>query len=274
MIIKPCNTIVAIFAGALIVALVDTHAIAASQKPSPSPTTLKAAVDNNDRTPQNKLRDKYRHPLQTLTFFGLKPNMTVVEVWPGQGWYTEILAPYLKVHGKLYDAFRTGQGAQQFKQMLAVRPAMYASVTITEHGPPETTRLAPAGVADMVLTFRNVHNWMAEDFAPKMFTAMYIALKPGGILGVVEHRGDPNKPQDPKAASGYVREDTVIKMAEAAGFKLVARSEINANPKDTKDYSAGVWTLPPTLRLKDQDRDKYVAIGESDRYTLKFQKPK
>jgi predicted methyltransferase len=273
MTIKPRITIIAIFAGALTLALVCTHAMAASQKPSTGPITLKAAIDSNDRSPENKARDKYRHPLQTLTFFGIKPNMTVVEVWPGEGWYTEILAPYLKAHGKLYEPIRTGQGAQHFKQMLAVKPVMYSNVTVTEHGPPETTRLAPAGVADLVLTFRNVHNWMREDFAPQMFTAMYIALKPGGILGVVEHRGDPSKPQDPKAASGYVREDYVIKLAEAAGFKLVGRSQINANPKDTKDYPDGVWTLPPTLKLKDKDRDKYLAIGESDRMTLKFMKP-
>ncbi|HTY53898.1 MAG TPA: hypothetical protein VMB26_01795, partial [Candidatus Binataceae bacterium] len=234
---------------------------------------LKAILASPDRSAQNKARDQYRHPLEVLTFFGIKPDMTVVEVWPGEGWYTEILAPFLKEHGKLYGAFPTGQGAQRFKQKLATNPKLYYGVTITEHGPPETTRIAPEGSADMVLTFRNVHNWMAKGFAPKMFTAMFLALKPGGILGVVEHRANPAQPQDPQAKSGYVREDYVIKLAQDAGFQLVAKSDINANPKDTKDYPAGVWTLPPTLRLKDKDKQKYLAIGESDRMTLKFIKP-
>ena len=151
---------------------------------------------------------------------------------------------------------------------------IYSKVNITVLEPPKQTTIAPAGSADRVLTFRNIHNWMNAGTADDVFAAMYTALKPGGILGVVEHRGDPNVAQDPKAGSGYVNQDYAIKLAEKAGFKFVASSEINANPKDTKNYKKGVWTLPPTLALKDQDRDVYLAIGESDRFTLKFVKPK
>jgi len=236
--------------------------------------SLKAILASPHRPAKDKARDQYRHPIETLTYFGIRPNMTVVEVWPGEeGWYTQILAPFLKEHGKLYDVFRTGPGAQHFKQLLAMKPTVYSRVIVTEHGPPETTRIAPAGTADMVLTFRNVHNWMNGNYAAMMFKAIYLVLKPGGILGVVEHRGNPAVPQDPKAGSGYVREDFIIKMAQDAGLQLVGKSEINANPKDTKDYPAGVWALPPTLKLKAKDRQKYLAIGESDRMTLKFTKP-
>ncbi|MGD0074885.1 MAG: methyltransferase [Candidatus Binataceae bacterium] len=234
---------------------------------------LKAILASKDRPQQERDRDRYRHPLETLEFFGIKPDMTVVEVWPGKGWYTRILAPFLQPKGKLYGANPTGKPAQEFKRMLVAKISIYNRVVTTEHGPPETTRLAPAGSADMVLTFRNAHNWMKGGYADMMFKAMFLVLKPGGILGIVEHRSNPAVAQDPKAASGYVREDYVIKLAEAAGFKLVAKSEINANPKDTKDYPEGVWTLPPTLKLKDRDKQKYLAIGESDRMTLKFIKP-
>ena len=163
--------------------------------------------------------------------------------------------------------------AKSFKDKLAANPALFGSVKETILSPPTHVAIAPEGSADMVLTFRNVHNWMGNEQAEAAFKAMFRALKPGGILGVVEHRGNPAVPQDPKAASGYVREDVVIKFAEDAGFKLADKSEINANPKDTKDYPQGVWTLPPVLRLKDVDKEKYLAIGESDRMTLKFVKP-
>jgi predicted methyltransferase len=235
---------------------------------------LKAAIDSTKRPETDRARDKYRHPLETLSFLGIKPGMTVVEIWPGGGWYSEILAPYLKPKGKLYAAIAPGgEGAAAYRQMLASDPAYFGTVTITELDPPAKMQIAPAGSADMVLTFRNVHNWMRRGEAEDVFKAMYHALKPGGVLGLVEHRGDPTKPQDPQAASGYVREDEVIKLAEQAGFQPAGKSEINANPKDTKDYAKGVWTLPPTLRLGDVDRAKYLAIGESDRMTLKFIKP-
>jgi predicted methyltransferase len=234
-------------------------------------TALKTVIAGPQRSDAERARDQYRHPLETLTWFGIKDDMRVVEIWPGGGWYTAILAPFLKDKGQYYAA--VFENAQPLKDRLAAKPELYGKVTLTELIPPAKTDIAPAGSADMVLTFRNVHNWMSRGFAEEVFQAMYRALKPGGILGVVEHRGNPAVPQDPKAASGYVNEDYVIKLAEGAGFQLVSRTEINANPKDTKDYPQGVWTLPPVLRLKEVDREKYVAIGESDRMTLKFVKP-
>jgi predicted methyltransferase len=207
--------------------------------------------------------------------------MEVVEIWPEPGWYTEILAPFLKDEGKYYAAltvprpdnpYITGRLAA-FAARFSAHPESYGNLNITHFGPDDFA-IAPPGSADMVVTFRNIHNWMYEDWAPQAFAAMYKALKPGGILGVVEHRGNSSLPQDPKAKSGYVREDEAIRLIESQGFKLVAQSEINANPKDTKDYPQGVWTLPPFYRLGDKDRQVYAAIGESDRFTLKFVKPK
>ena len=252
------------------------------EKKSDSASALQAAIAGAHRSEADKARDKYRHPLETLTWFGIKDDMTVIEVWPGRGgWYTDILAPFLKERGTYYAAGVDPQSsvegqrtaAKSFKDKLAANPALFGSVKESILAPPTHVDIGPEGSADMVLTFRNVHNWMANDQAGASFKAMYKALKPGGILGVVEHRGNPAVPQDPKAASGYVREEVVIKLAEDAGFKLAGKSEINANPKDTKDYPQGVWTLPPVLRLKDVDKEKYLAIGESDRMTLKFVKP-
>jgi len=232
------------------------------------------------RSEQNRARDPYRHPLETLAFFGLRDDMRVVEIWPGgAGWWTEILAPYLAERGLLDEALpdpaasdeaRNGDAA--FVAKLAASPAIYGKVVVTtlDTGKEE---IAPAGSADLVLTFRNLHDWVPRGTAEAHLAAMYRALKPGGILGIEDHRAANDRPQDPQAKSGYLREDYTIALVERAGFKFVAKSEVNANPKDTKDYPAGVWTLPPTLRLKDQDRDKYVAIGESDRYTMKFVKP-
>jgi predicted methyltransferase len=236
-------------------------------------SALKNAVDSPSRSSDERARDQYRHPIETLLFFGLKPDMTVVEIWPGGGWYTDILGPYLKDQGKLYAAVNKGENAAEYQKKLADDPARFGKVTVTELDPPDKMQIAPAGSADMVVTFRNVHNWMRGGNGEAVFKAMYAALKPGGVLGVEEHRGDPSKPQDPKAASGYVREDYVITLAEEAGFILTGKSDINANPKDTKDYAKGVWTLPPTFRLGDTDKAKYLAIGESDRMTLKFLKP-
>ncbi|MCH9698456.1 MAG: methyltransferase [Gammaproteobacteria bacterium] len=236
---------------------------------------------SDHRTPANITRDRYRHPADTIEFFEVKPDMKVVEVWPGGGWYTEILAIYLRDKGELYAAhfaedseisyFRSSYN--RFFRKASKRIDVYGKVRITELEPPKKLALAPAGTVDRVLTFRNVHNWMKSGHVDLVFKSMFDALKPGGILGVVEHRAANDKPQDPEAKSGYVREDYVIGLAEKAGFKLLATSEINANPKDTKNYPAGVWTLPPTLRLKDKNKDTYLAIGESDRMTLKFVKP-
>jgi len=243
---------------------------------------LRWAIDGEQRSAEHKARDRYRHPLETLSFFGIEPDMTVVEVFPGAGWYTEILAPFLKDRGTFYAAGTNPDSpsryprrtAKRFKEKMENNKAVYGKVQITILAPPEKTAIAPPGSADMVLTFRNIHNWMNAGNADAAFAAMYRALKPNGILGVVEHRGKPGTPQDPNAVSGYVNQNYAISLAEKAGFKFVAASEVNANPKDTKDYPKGVWTLPPTLRLNDEDRDKYLSIGESDRFTLKFKKPK
>jgi len=244
-----------------------------------SPETLaklQAVVGGAQRTDAERARDRYRHPIETLAFFGIRERMTVVEIYPGGGWYTRILAPFLKDQGTLYLAARrpgvAPRGATDaLREELAARPETFGKpvFTVFEKGEYE---IAPAGSADMVLTFRNVHNWMGDGQAEEVFRAMYRALKPGGVLGVVEHRANPGA-QDPRARSGYVTEAYVIKLAEDVGFRLASKSEINANPKDTKDHPRGVWTLPPNYALKDVDREKYAAIGESDRMTLRFVKP-
>jgi predicted methyltransferase len=244
-------------------------------------TSLQRAIAGKQRSAEHKDRDKYRHPRQTLEFFDVKDTMTVVEIWPGEGWYTEILAPYLKDKGKLYAAHFSADADQpyfkkslhEFVEKIKNQPKVYGKVELTVLQPPKFLQIAPDGSADRVLTFRNVHNWMKNDQAAAVFNAMYKALKPGGILGVVEHRNSTLKPQDIKAASGYVSEDYVIALARNAGFEFLGKSEINANSKDTKDYPEGVWTLPPALKLKDKNRKKYLAIGESDRMTIKFIKP-
>jgi len=258
-------------------------AVAAIVAPAGATTddTLEALTEAPHRAPENVARNPYRNPVETLRFFGIEPDMTVVEIWPGSaGWYTEILAPYLHDEGTYYaagfdrdvDSEFLRNAARKFAAKLAAHPEIYDKVRVTEFSAAKTA-IAPPGSADLVLTFRNVHNWMRRGDAAILFDAMYRALNPGGILGLVQHRGDPETPQDPAARSGYVHEAHVVALAEKAGFELVARSEINANPKDTKDHPEGVWTLPPNLRLGDVDRDKYLAIGESDRMTLKFRKP-
>ena len=234
-------------------------------------SALEAAIAGPQRSEVNKARDKYRHPLETLSFFGIKPDMTVVEIWPGTGWYTEILAPFLKDHGKLYEAVGRGAGAKTFQEKLKADHAVYGNVIITVLQPPAETDIAPAGTADMILTFRNIHDWLPRGNTEDYFKAFYRALKPGGILGITDHRADPSQPQDPNAKNGYVRQDYMIHLAEQAGFKLTGTSEINANAKDP--WNQPVWNLPPTLRLGQKDRAKYTAIGESDRMTLKFTKP-
>ncbi|HEV7716263.1 MAG TPA: methyltransferase domain-containing protein [Steroidobacteraceae bacterium] len=243
--------------------------------------SLDDILAGEQRSPENRLRDQYRHPKETLLFFGLRPEMQVIEIWPEpSGWYTEVIAPLVREKGRYYAAVgdpAPGNAYQakslaEFRQKLAERPGVYDKVDITPF-PSDGGDIVPPGTVDMVVTFRNVHNWMARDNAPQAFKAMYRALKPGGVLGVVEHRGNASMPQDPKAKSGYVNEQFAIDLIEAQGFRLVAKSEINANPRDTKDYEQGVWTLPPVYRLGDKDREKYRAIGESDRFTLKFVKP-
>ncbi|NQU60854.1 MAG: class I SAM-dependent methyltransferase [Rhodospirillales bacterium] len=241
---------------------------------------LATVIAGDHREAKNSARDIYRHPLETLSFLGLRPDMTVVEIYPGGGWYTEILAPYLNKKGRYYAASwvrdsknpRIQKALQRYHAKLVARPDLYGATIVTELSR-DKTNMAPAGSADMVLTFRNVHNWMKRGYDAIIFGAMYKALKPGGVLGLVEHRGDAEDFQDPQALSGYVNQDHAIELAEAAGFKFVGSSEINANAKDSRKHPKGVWTLPPSLRLKDKDREKYLAIGESDRMTLKFIKP-
>jgi len=246
---------------------------------------LDAAIAGAHRTPEERARDVWRHPKETLTFFGVEPAMTVVEIWPGGGWYTKILAPYLKSGGGVYIAAqrdpnsspRAAEAVQKFKDAYA-DAALYGAIEVSVLG--EGADIAPAGTADVVLTFRNVHNWTSAGQAEGNFKAFYRALKPGGVLGVVEHRANEGAPEDPN--SGYVRESTAKSLAAAAGFEFVEASEINANPADTKDHPFGVWTLPPVRRSSEAsgqedpnfDRAKYDAIGESDRMTLKFIKPK
>jgi predicted methyltransferase len=244
---------------------------------------LDTILAGKHRDPKNAARDKYRHPAETLLFFGIQPNMTVVEVWPSGGWWTEILAPLLKDQGRYYAAYfptewpktpdylKTREKA--FDAMLAARPDLYGKVVKTKLLAPEWVDIAPRSSADMVLTFRNVHNWAKAGNADAMFKAFYDALKPGGILGVKDHRAKPGTPFQQQIDSGYMTEAWVIATAEKAGFKFVGGSEANANPRDTKDHEKGVWTLPPTLALGDKDREKYLSIGESDRMTLKFVKP-
>lgn len=244
---------------------------------------LKSAINNPARAAEQRARDPYRHPLQTLEFFGVAPDMTVVEIWPGLTGYTDILAAYLHDHGHYIAATPaaslpkasdyTKKGVAAYDAKLKADPKAFDKVTVREFAPPLRTDIAPAGTADVVLTFRNVHNWIGGGFEQQAFETFYKALKPGGVLGVVEHRAKPGSTLEQMKDSGYVNEDYVIALARNAGFALAARSQINANAKDSKDYPQGVWTLPPTLRLKEQDRDKYLAIGESDRMTLKFVKP-
>ncbi|HEX4858524.1 MAG TPA: methyltransferase [Usitatibacteraceae bacterium] len=224
------------------------------------------------RSEANRARDAYRHPKETLAFFGVKADSTVVEIAPGGGWYTEVLAPYLRDKGR-YFAAASERGVQSVKDRAAKHPELFDKAGMLTFKP-DKVEFRPEGGADFVLTFRNVHNWLKDDFQDKVFKAAFDALKPGGVLGVVEHRAKPGTTVKESMDSGYMDEAWVIARVTAAGFKLDAKSDINNNPKDTKDYAKGVWTLPPTLTLKDEDRAKYLAIGESDRMTLRFVKPK
>ena len=240
---------------------------------------LDAVLGGSWRSAPNKARDIYRHPKATLQFFGIRPDQTVIEITPGGGWYSEILAPLLRDNGhyvaavlKPKDDGEARRDVTALREKFAGNPAQFGKAQILEFDPKAPVFGAP-GTADLVLTFRNVHNWVMADTAPAMFKAFNAALRPGGVLGVVDHRAADNANIDAVKESGYLPTNFVVKLATDAGFKLEAQSEINANPKDTKDYPKGVWTLPPTLTLGEQDRAKYQAIGESDRMTLRFVKP-
>jgi predicted methyltransferase len=277
---------------ALVVSLAACHGPGASKSEapesaavniaSPPDTTLATAIASTHRDAANRARDIYRHPQQTLEFFGIKPSMSVLEITPGTGWYTEILAPWLAPNGQFIGAIwdETTVGApkyyasvnQQLRDKLAVRPDVYAKaklITFDSNAPD----FSAAGSVDAVLTFRNVHNWTMAGNDQAWFKAFFAVLKPGGVLGVVDHRANAGTTLEATKKTGYLTEEYVIGLATAAGFVLEEKSEVNANPKDTKDHPAGVWTLPPTLGLKDKDREKYLAIGESDRMTLRFRKP-
>ncbi len=230
-----------------------------------APDSLRAAVASPSRSPAFMARDAARHPLEELAFFGVRPSSSVVEIWPGGGYWTEILLPYLDKHGRYIAAVPPGEGATAFH---AKFPQAQAS---TLGG--GQYEVASPGSVDFVLTFRNLHNWMAKDEADRVLAGFFTALKPGGGFGIEEHRGRPDRPQDPHAASGYVRQDYAMALAQKAGFVFVAASEVDANPRDTTDWPKGVWTLPPEFRLGDQDRTKYAAIGEADNFVLLFRKP-
>lgn len=228
------------------------------------------------RSEANRARDQYRHPNETLRFFGVKPTQKVVELWPGGGWYTEILGPYLAEKGQLTVAPPLGRGTDGANKWLDARPALFAKVSRANFPAKEGAIPVAPGSADVVLTFRNVHNWRfgGSDQTQENFNQVFKMLKPGGVFGVVEHRLPETMDGKLEEKSGYMKRSSVVGFATKAGFKLVGESEINANPKDTHDWPDGVWTLPPNYRLGDVDRAKYAAIGESDRMTLKFIKPK
>ena len=238
---------------------------------------LQNAISGAHRSDKARSRDKFRHPYETLKFFGIAPEMTVVEIWPGGGWYSDILAPYLRDKGQYIGASwaksakidRRQKALKKYTAKFTGNRDLYGKIIISELSKTKYA-IGTDGSADMVLTFRNVHNWMKFGFDARVFEAMYKVLKPGGVLGVVEHRESADAFQDPQALSGYVSEETLIDLAKTAGFEYVGKSEINANPKDTHKHPKGVWTLPPSLRLGDKDRAKYIAIGESDRATMKF----
>jgi len=254
--------------------LLSISLLALSFLPSTFAHDLKGAIASEDRTPKNVVRDVYRHPYETLDFFGIKQDMTVIELSPGGGWYTEILANYIHYPGTLIAAHFNPdaggyykRGRTNFEKKINSNP-MYGRVEIVNID----STLAEPNSVDAVLTFRNLHNWLGP-LLDTIFSNSYKALKPGGIFGVVEHRADEGTTLETMKKSGYVTEKHAIEMAKKHGFELVSKSEVNSNPKDIKNYPKGVWTLPPNLRMKDVDRQKYLEIGESDRMTLLFRKP-
>ncbi len=258
----------------------------------PIEARLEQAMLGDHRSQANAARNRYRHPVGTLTFLGLEDGMTVMEIWPGGGWYTEVIAPTMRHHGQFivatYDVDVPGQPEYRYglqKALLdkfSADTRIYDQVAITAFSPPDSASLGEAETMDLVLTFRNTHGWVSSGIAELIFAEFARVLKPGGILGVVQHRAENGV--DPKLSSedGYVSEEAVIALARSAGLYLEARSEVNANPADTKAHEGGVWTLPPSLDLcaeiESEDeitscQKKYQAIGESDRMTLKFRKP-
>jgi predicted methyltransferase len=258
-----------------------TRSSAMSMTAGARENALRAAIENPTRSAENRARDEFRHPVETLLFLGIDPNQVVVEVWPGGGWYTEILAPYLADNGLLVaGSFRATEDPENYRTKIrgkfdarvATDPA-FSKVVNGTLDPPILIDIGAPESADAVLTFRNIHNFMKSGTLDDLFSSAYTVLKPGGTLGVVEHRATPGTDLESMIKSGYVTQAYVIKTAEHHGFELVETSEINSNKKDTKDHPEGVWTLPPSLRLGEVDKDKYLSIGESDRMTLKFRRP-
>lgn len=261
--------------------ILTTVSAVSAETDTATAAALKTIIASDRRSEANAARDGWRSPHEVLTFFGVREDMTVVEMWPGSGrYYTEILAPLLRDKGAYYAAnfaadersFDATGSIEHFAKKNAERPDLYGRVIVTAFSNTQQT-IAPPGTADMVVTFRNVHNFTMNDYVDEYFAAMYRALKPGGTLGIVDHRANPDVPRDPRGMNGYLQQEFVVELAEAAGFVLEASSEMNANPKDIKNYPEGVWSLPPISRLKDTpEADTYLAIGESDRMTLRFRK--
>lgn len=275
-----------ILAALLLLPLMPADAGAA--QPELDATTSSAlddAMSGEHRSAENKARDKYRHPKETLAFFGFRSDMTVVEIWPGGGWYTEILAPALKENGKLYAVQYSVNPQYSYQRRYfgafltkaGESPDVFRDVIVTAMDFPYQLNIAPSGAADLVVTFRNAHNWVSSGYhkasAQLAFQAMFDVLKPGGVLGIVDHRWPDAENEDPHAEDGYISEQRLIAFAEEAGFEFAGRSDVNRNAKDTHDHPEGVWTLPPSFALDEQDREKYLAIGESDRLTIRFVKP-
>ncbi|MDX1380578.1 MAG: methyltransferase [Xanthomonadales bacterium] len=270
--------------------LLSAGAVLASDLPIEA--RIEQAMLGDHRSEANMARNRYRHPVGTLTFLGLQDGMTVMEIWPGSGWYTEILAPVMRHHGQFlaatWDVDVPDQPEYRYRlqmqllDMFSARPDVYDQVAVVPYSPPASASLGEPESIDMILTFRNTHGWVGDGIADSVFAEFARVLKPGGILGVVQHRAAEGADPAVSAETGYLSEDAVIDLARKAGLYLEARSEVNANPADTRDHAEGVWTLPPSLALcrdlatEDEMaacRDKYQSIGESDRMTLRFRKP-
>lgn len=245
------------------------------------PPSLAQLAKDTHRSAENISRNKFRHPVETLEFFGLEADMTVIEILPSSGWYTEVIAPFLKDDGKYYAAHFSPNAQlaymprrlREFEDKITSDPNLYGKITVRHLNPPHEVIIAPPESADLALTFRNVHNWIMADQQNEFFDSFYSALKPGGILGIVEHRALPDATMATMRTTGYVTEAYVIELAVAAGFEFLESTEINANLKDSTTHPEGVWTLPPNYRAGEVDRAKYADVGESDRMTLKFRKP-
>jgi predicted methyltransferase len=268
-----------LFAAALLAA---PPALAATDASPATAAKLAQAIDSPQRTAESRARDAWRHPHETLLFFGIEPDMKVLELWPGGAWYTEILAALLAPDGRLAVTNFDPQGpadepatryAKELADKLAADPARFGAVEVVPIDPPAKLVLGDADSYDLVVTFRNNHSWINGGYHDAVYAEAFRVLKPGGVMGVVQHRAKEGAEAVASAKTGYVPEAFVIEAARRAGFELAGRSEVNANPKDTKDHPEGVWTLPPSYRKGDVDRAKYEAIGESDRMTLRFVKP-